>query len=135
MCAHADGRPRTSCDENEAVGVTESRIMRDRSFRPAIVGAALEPRISLSRVHAHPGAIPVIGYGSETNPGRFDGLVERKVPGGWSNAVFFNGHRYSEWTAHPGKPAPDGSPFLLKGDTLVSTPGVNGSTGIDGQFT
>src|SRR4051812_1610472 len=100
----------------------EMRIMGRRSFLPVVGESRLESRISLSRAGAHAVGIPVVVYGSETNPGLFDGLVEKKVHGHWYNAVFFNGQRRSEWAPHPGGPTAPGSIYLLKGDALVPSP-------------
>lgn len=96
--------------------------MRRRSFTPALGESELEARISLSRAVVRPGGIPVVAFGSATNPGMFNGLVEKKVQGRWYNAVFFNGHRYSEWSPHPGGPKSPGSIYLLRGDTIAPLP-------------
>jgi len=96
--------------------------MRRKSFRPALGASELEARISLSRADVHPVGIPVVAYGSDTNPGLFDGLVEKKVHGRWYNAVFFNGHRDTKWTLHPGGPTSPGSIYLLRGDTIAPLP-------------
>jgi hypothetical protein len=95
--------------------------MRRRSFRPTLGASGLEARISLSRAGVHAGGIPVLAYGSETNPGMFNGIVEKKDHGHWYDAVFFIGQRRTDWALHPGEPTSPGAIYLLQGDTTLTS--------------